>query len=183
MYFNQQFASSNISELNLSNDVETPSPVILEKIFLFLYTNQYTSSHSPSQTPSPVTEKKRRRSVATTNSSFDTTRALFEGAIKYGIDVLALLCLQDMCNSPNLTINTAALLLISLHQALHGEYKTFHAQDYIAQIKSFKQTVLRFIQFHSREVLLSSQWKFLEKHYPSLVHDVLEFVVFEKIVE
>jgi hypothetical protein len=43
--------------------------------------------------------------------------------------------------------------------------------------------VLRFIQFHSREVLRSSEWKFLEKHYPSLVHDVLQFVVFEKIDE
>ena len=184
IYFNQRFASSTSSELNLSNDVETPSSIILEKIFLFLYTNQYTSLRSPSQSPSSVTETKRRRSVTTTtDSSFDTTRALCEGAIKYGIDFLTLLCLQDMCNTSNLTINTAAVLLISLHQALHGPYAKSHSQDYIAQMKSFKQTILRFIQFHSREVLLSSQWKFLEKHYPSLVHDVLEFVVFEKVVE
>jgi len=43
--------------------------------------------------------------------------------------------------------------------------------------------MLRFIQLHSREVLLSLQWKLLEKNYPYLVHDVLEFVVFEKIDE
>lgn len=189
IYFNQQFAASNNSELNLTNDNETPSSIILDKIFLFLYTNQYTALHSPSQTPSPATEKKRRRSSSTTtttpagNSFFETTRALFDGAIKYGIDVLALLCLQDLCNSQSLSINTAALLLISLHQALSGTYEKYHSQDYIAQIKSLKQSVLRFIQFHSREVLLSSQWKLLEKHYPSLVHDVLEFVVFEKIAE
>ena len=88
-----------------------------------------------------------------------------------------------MCNTQNLNINTAALLLIAIHQALTGIYEKYHSQDYISQIKNLKQVVLRFIQFHSREVLLSSQWKFLEKHYPSLVHDVLEFVVFEKIVE
>jgi hypothetical protein len=108
---------------------------------------------------------------------------MFEGAIKYGIDALALLCLQDMCNTQSLTINTAALLLICIHHALNGPYEKFHSQDYIIQIKNFKQIVLRFIQIHSREVLLSSQWKLLEKQYPSLVHDVLEFVVFEKIVE
>ena len=176
VYFNQQFASSNSLELNLSNDVDTPSSNILEKIFLFLYTNQYAPLSSPSQTPSPVTDKKH-------GQVFDIIRLLFEGANKYGIDVLALLCLQDMCHPPNLTINTAAILLISLHQALHDPYKKYHSQDYIAQIKNLKQMVLRFIQFHSREVLLSSQWKFLEKHYPALVHDVLEFVVFEKIVE
>jgi hypothetical protein len=63
---------------------------------------------------------------------------------------------------------------------LNGVYEKFHSQDYLSQIKNLKQNVLRFIQIHSREVLLSSQWKLLEKHYPSLVHDVLEFVVFEK---
>ncbi len=190
IYFNQQFASSNSSELSLSNDNDTPSSNILDKIFLFLYTNQYTSLYSSnSHTPSPVTEKKRRRSsstttaIATINSSFDTTRSILEGAIKYGIDVLVLLCLQDLCNNQSLNINTAALLLILVHQALNGTYEKHHSQEYISQIKNLKQNVLRFIQFHSREVLLSSQWKFLEKHYPSLVHDVLEFVVFEKIVE
>lgn len=176
IYFNQLFASSNSSELNLSNDVDTPPSIILEKIFLFLYTNQYSSLSSPSQSPSPVTDKK-------PGQSFDALRSLFEGANKYGVDVLALLCLQDMCHPPYLTINNAAILLISLHQALNDPYKKYHSQDYLAQIKTLKQTVLRFIQFHSREVLLSSQWKFLEKHYPALVHDVLEFVVFEKIVE
>jgi hypothetical protein len=108
---------------------------------------------------------------------------MFEGAVKYGIDVLALLCLQDMCNTQSLNINTAALLLICLHQGLNGLYEKHHSNDYIIQIKNLKQIVLRFIQIHSREVLLSSQWKLLEKQYPSLVHDVLEFVVFEKIVE
>jgi maltooligosyltrehalose synthase len=108
---------------------------------------------------------------------------MFEGAVKYGIDVLALLCLQDMCNTQSLNINTAALLLICLHQALNGSYEKYHSNDYKIQIKNLKQTVLRYIQSHSREILLSSQWKLLEKHYPSLVHDVLEFVVFEKIVE
>jgi len=88
-----------------------------------------------------------------------------------------------MFSTQSLNINTAALLLICLHQALNGSYEKHHSNDYIIQIKNLKQTVLRYIQLHSREVLLSSQWKLLEKHYPSFVHDVLEFVVFEKIVE
>lgn len=88
-----------------------------------------------------------------------------------------------MCNIRSLNINTAALLLISIHQALNGPFEKNHTQDYLIQVKNLKQIVLRFIQYHSREVLLSSQWKFLEKQYPFLVHDVLEFVVFEKIVE
>jgi len=108
---------------------------------------------------------------------------MLAGSIKYGIDTLTLLCLQDMCGAQSLNVNTAALLLICIHQALTGPYEKQHSKDYINQIKSLKQVVLRFIQFHSREVLLSSQWKLLEKHYPSLIHDVLEFVVFEKIVE
>ncbi len=66
VYFNEHFASSNGSELNLSDDNQTPSSIILDKIFLFLYTNQYTSLNSLSQTPSPATEKKRRRSSTTT---------------------------------------------------------------------------------------------------------------------
>ncbi|CAF0840410.1 unnamed protein product [Rotaria sordida] len=196
IYFNQYFATSNESELNLSNDDETPSPNILEKIFLFLYTNQYTPMNSSNQSPSPLTEKKRRRSsaatttttnttttTATINTPFDTTRLIFQGAIKYGIDVLSLLCLQDMCNAQNININTASLLLVCLHQALTDIYAKHHLHDYILQVKNLKQIILRFIQLHSREVLLSAQWKLLEKRYPSLVHDVLEFVVFEKIDE
>ncbi|CAF3400601.1 unnamed protein product [Rotaria sp. Silwood1] len=191
IYFNQYFATSNESELNLLDDNETPLSNILDKIFFFLYTNQYTSLNSSNQSPSPLTDKKRRRSSATTttttitaaNTSFDTTRLIFQGAIKYGIDVLTLLCLQDMCNAHNININTAALLLICLHQALTDVYAKFHSTDYTSQVKNFKQIILRFIQLHSREVLLSAQWKLLEKHYPALVHDVLEFVVFEKIDE
>ncbi|CAF1229363.1 unnamed protein product [Rotaria magnacalcarata] len=188
IYFNQYFASSNESELDLSNDDETPPPNILEKLFAFVYTNQYMLLSSPSQTPSPAAEKKRRRSSSTTisataNPSFDTIRLLFFGAVKYGIDVLCLLCLHDMCNTQNLNINTAAVLLVCIHQALTGLYEKYHTNDYLLQVKNLKQVVLRFIQFHSREVLLSPQWKLLEKRYPSLVHDVLAFVVFEKIDE
>lgn len=188
-YFNQYFAASNEPELDLSNDEEIPPANILEKIFSFIYTNQYISSGSPSQTPSPATETKRRRSSSTTvsagmsNTSFDTIRLVFQGAVKFGIDVLCLLCLHDMCNSQNLNINTAALILICLHQALTGLYEKYHTNDYTSQVKTLKQNVLRFIHFHSREVLLSPQWKSLEKRYPSLVHDVLQFVVFEKIDE
>jgi hypothetical protein len=108
---------------------------------------------------------------------------MFDGAVKYGIDVLTLLCLQDMCNTQNLNINTAALLLMCLHQSLNDLYEKSHANDHVLSIKNLKQIVLRFIQLHPREVLLSSQWKLLEKRYPSLVHDVLEFVVFKKIDE
>ena len=185
IYFNQYFASSTNSELDLSRDNETPSSIILDKIFFFLYTNQYNSINSPIQTPSPATDKKRRRSstvtTTTANTSFDTTRLMFEGAVKYGVDVLALLCLQDMCNTQNVNVNTAALILICFHHALNGLYEKYHSNDYISQVKNLKQIILRFIQLHSREVLLSSQWKLLEKRYPSLVHDVLEFVVFQKI--
>jgi hypothetical protein len=157
IYFNQYFANSKESELNLSDNNESVSSTILDKIFLFLYTNQYKSEKHP--------------------------RLLFQSSIKYGIDTLTLLCLQDMCNQQNLNINTAANLLIALDQAIKGPYEKYHSNDYLIQIKNFKQIILRFIQLHSREVLLSSQWKLLEKHYPYLVHDVLEFVVFEKIDE
>ena len=96
----QYFASSTNSEVDLSRDDETPSSVILDKIFFFLYTNQYNSMNSSTQTPSPTAEKKRRLSSSTTtttvNIAFDTTRLMFEGAVKYGVDVLALLCLQDI---------------------------------------------------------------------------------------
>lgn len=183
IYFNQQFSASNDAELTLADDSS-----ILEKIFLFLYTNQYNSLRSSSP-PSPlIADKKRRRSSSTTatstaNSSFDSIRSLFEASNKYGIDVLALLCLQDMCHPQQLNINTAALVLICVYQAMNGPFEKYHSQDYLNQMKSFKQNTLRFIQQRSREILLSSQWKFLEKQYPSLVHDVLEFVVFEKIVE
>jgi hypothetical protein len=154
IYFNQYFTDSKESELILSDDTE---PTILDKMFLFLYTNQYTSDkHS---------------------------RLLFQSSIKYGIDALTILCLQDMCNQQNLNINSAANALIALHQAINDLYEKYHTNDYLNQMKILKQMVLRFIQFHSREVLRSSEWKFLEKHYPSLVHDVLQFVVFEKIDE
>jgi len=126
-------------------------------MFLFIYTNQYQSEKS--------------------------SRLLFQLSIKYGINILTLLCLQDLCNQQNLNINTAANLLILLHQANNGPYEKYHSNDYLIQIKNLKQIILRFIQLHSREVLLSLQWKLLEKNYPYLVHDVLEFVVFEKIDE
>ncbi|CAF2679342.1 unnamed protein product [Rotaria sp. Silwood2] len=165
IYFNQYFSNSNVLELNLSDDNEILSSILLDKMFFFLYTNQYTLEKLPRL------------------SLFETTRLLFELSNKYGIDTLTRFCLQDMCNTHNLNINTAAYLLIALHQAINGPYEKYHSNDYIIQIKNFKQTILRFIQLHSREVLLSSQWKLLEKHYPFLVHDVLEFVVFEKIQE
>jgi pantothenate kinase-related protein Tda10 len=129
-------------------------------MFLFIYTNQYTSEKLP-------------RSI----------QLLFQLSIKYGIDSLTLLCLQDMCNLQNININTAANLLIAVHQAMNDPYEKYHSNDYLIQIKNFKQTILRFIHLHSREVLLSSQWKLLEKQYPVLIHDVLEFMVFEKIDE
>ena len=94
-----------------------------------------------------------------------------------------MLCLQDLCNSQNITIQTAANILILLHQSMTDPYEKYHSNDYINQIKTFKQNTLRFIQFHSRDVLLSNQWKILEKQYPLLVHDVLQFVIFEQIDE
>jgi hypothetical protein len=160
IYFNQYFATSKESEVDLTNDHEITSAIILDKMFLFLYTNQYTSDKLP-----------------------QSIHLLFKSSIKYGIDSLTLLCLQDMCNTQNLNINTAASLLIALYQASKDPYEKYHSNDYLIQIKNFKQNILRFIQLHSREVLLSPQWKLLEKQYPVLVHDVLEFVVFEKIDE
>ncbi|CAF4242782.1 unnamed protein product [Rotaria sordida] len=163
IYFNQYFLNSNISELNLSDDNEILSSIIFDKMFLFLYTNQYILEKLPNL------------------SLFETIRLLFNLSIKYGIDTLTYICLQDMCNTYNLNINTAAYLLIAFHQAMNGPYEKYHSNDYLIKIKNLKQIILRFIQLHSREVLLSSQWKLIEKHYPYLVHDVLEFVVFEKI--
>ena len=191
IYFNQYFASSNDSELDLSNDHQTPSSNILDQIFLFLYTNQYSSMNSSQRSPSLIAEKKSRgrsrRSSVTTQAAatmpFETTRSLFDGAIHYGIDPLALLCLHDMCHPQNVTSHSAAVLLTCLHQAITGPYEKFHSDDYFTQIKNLKQLILRFIHMYSREVLVSAEWKELDKHYPSLVHDVLEFVVFEKIDE
>ena len=191
IYFNQYFATSNDGELDLSKDPATPSPDILEQIFLFLYTNQYTSMNSSQRSPSSIAERKsrgrsRRSSIATqakATISFEPTRSLFDGAIHYGIDPLTLLCLQDMCHPQNVTSYSAAVLLTCLHQATTGSYEKFHGNDYFSQIKNLKQLVLRFIHMHSREVLVSAEWKQLDKRYPSLVHDVLEFVVFEKIDE
>ncbi|CAF3074869.1 unnamed protein product, partial [Rotaria sp. Silwood2] len=160
IYFNQYFLNSNITELNLSDDNEILSSIIFDKMFLFLYTNQYRLEKLPRL------------------SLFETIRLLFNLSIKYGIDTLTYICLQDMCNTYNLNINNAAYLLIALHQALNGPYEKYHSNDYLIKIKNLKQNILRFIQLHSREVLLSSQWKLLEKHYPYLVHDV-----FEKIQE
>ena len=103
--------------------------------------------------------------------------------MKYGVDSLTQLCLQEMFHPSNLTINNAANLLILLHQALTDSYAKYHSKEYLDQVKSCKQMILRFIHAHAREVLLSPQWKFLERQYPILVHDVLEFVVFEKLDE
>lgn len=153
IYFNQYFTKSNQSELILTDE----NPIVLEKLFLFLYTNQYVSNKQ--------------------------TKFLIQLSLKYGIDTLTLLCLHDLCSPQNLTVQTAANLLIILHQSITDPFEKYHSNDYINQIKTFKQNVLRFTQFHSRDVLLSSQWKILEKQYPHLVHDVLEFVIFEKIDE
>lgn len=163
IYFHQHFLNYKKKEFDLT-DEENPLPsIILDKMFLFLYTNQYKL------------EKIQRLSL------FETTRLLFEASTKFGIETLAHQCLQDMCSSNNLHINNAAYLLIALYQATHGPYEKFFTNNYLMQIKNLKQTVLRFIQLNSREVLLSSPWKHLEQHYPYLVPDVLEFVVFEKI--
>jgi hypothetical protein len=177
--------------LDLSTEPQTPSSNILDQIFLFLYTNQYSSMNSSQRSPSSIVEKKgrglsRQSSIMTQAAapiSFETTQSLFDGAIHYGIDPLALLCLQDMCDPHNVTNHSAAILLTCLHHAITGPYEKFHSDDYFAQIKNIKQLILRFIRMHSREVLVSAEWKQLDKHYPSLVHDVLEFVVFEKIDE
>lgn len=157
IYFNQYFADTNDTELILSDDNESISSIIYDKMFLFLYTNQYTLDKS--------------------------SQLLIQLSLKYGIDTLTLLCLQDMCSQQNISINTAANLLIILYQAMTDPYEKYHSKDYLNQIRNLKQIVLRFIQLHSRDVLLSTQWKVLEKHYPYLVHDVLGFVVFEKIDE
>ncbi|CAF3564887.1 unnamed protein product [Rotaria socialis] len=163
IYFNQYFSNSKQSVLDLSDENNTLSPIIHDRMFLFLYTNQYKLEKLPRL------------------SLFETTRLLFEASIKFGIETLTRHCLQDMCSTNNLHINNAANLLIATDQATHGLYEKYHSNDYVMQIKNVKQTILRFIQLNSREVLLSSQWKLLEKHFPFLVHDVLEFVVFEKI--
>ncbi|CAM4817749.1 unnamed protein product [Rotaria magnacalcarata] len=163
IYFNQYFSNSKQSVLDLSDENNTLSPIIHDRMFLFLYTNQYKLEKLPRL------------------SLFETTRLLFEASIKFGIETLTRHCLQDMCSTNNLHINNAANLLIAIDQAMHGLYEKYHSNDYVMEIKNVKQTILRFIQLHSRDVLLSSQWKFLEKHFPFLVHDVLEFVVFEKI--
>ncbi len=157
IYFNRYFSSSKESELILSENNQSITSLIFDKMFLFIYTNQYTSEKH--------------------------VRLLFQLSMKYGIDTLTQLCLQDMCNQQNLNIKTASSLLIAFHQAMTDPYEKYHSNDYINQLKIFKQIILRFIQLHSREVLRSSQWKLLEKHYPFLVHDVLEFVVFENINE
>ena len=51
---------------------------------------------------------------------------------------LTLLCLQDLCNQQNLNINTAANLLIILHQAINGPYEKYYSNDYLIQIKKFE---------------------------------------------
>ncbi|CAF1612596.1 unnamed protein product [Rotaria sp. Silwood1] len=163
IYFNQYFSKSNISILNLSDDNEILSSIILDKMFFFLYTNQY------------ILEKLSHLSL------FETIHLLFNLSIKYGIDTLTYICLQNMCNIDNLNINNSSYILIAFYQSINGPYEKYHTNEYLIQIKNLKQIILRFIQLHLRDVLLSSQWKLLEKHYPYLVHDVLEFIVFEKI--
>ena len=165
IYFNQYLNNSNQSELNLSDNYQTISSIIFDKMFLFLYTNQYKLEKLPRL------------------SLFETTYLLFELSINYGIDILTHRCLQDMCHTNNLNINNAARVLIAIHQAMNGPYEKYHSKDYLVQIKNLKQIVLRFIQLHSREVLVSSQWKLLEKQYPFLIHDVLEFVIFEELAQ
>ncbi|CAF1334011.1 unnamed protein product [Rotaria sordida] len=132
IYFNQYFLNSNITELNLSDDNEKLSSIIFDKMFLFLYKNPYTLEKLPRL------------------SLFETIHLLFNLSIKYGIDTLTYICLQDMCNTFNLNINNAAYLLIALHQALNGPYEKYHSNDYLIKIKNLKQNILRFIQLHSR---------------------------------
>lgn len=187
-YFHQHFAITDESELDLTVEDDTPSPPILDRIFLFIYTNQYRSDASSRRTSSPSKEKKRLLSsntttTATNSTSRETIHSLFDGSIKYGIDALTLICLQEMCHPSNITVQSAALLLASVQQALTGPFEKLHSNDYLRQVKHWKQIVLSFIQRHSREVLLSAQWKRLEKEYPYLVHDVLEFLVFQRIDE
>lgn len=157
IYFNQCFATSKSSELTLSEDKDELPSFILERMFLYLYTNQY---YPDKYTP-----------------------LLLQSSMKYGIDSLTQLCLQELFVPSNLTIHNAANLLILLHQTTIDSYAKYHSKEYFEQVKSCKQIVLRFIHAHGREVLISPQWKFLERQYPILVHNVLEFMVFEKLEE
>lgn len=167
-YFRELFDKSDSDKIDLSNEKDFVSSQIVDRVFLFLYTNQYVSCvGSPNKNL----------------TNFETIHAIFQAALKFSVDSLVLLCLQDLCHPQNVTIFSSPLILICLHQATVDPFENLHSNEYKIQIDRFKQSILRFIENHSREILLSSQWKQLEQNYPTLVHDVLQFVVFQKLVQ